>query len=219
MAQRLSFEGIFSRFLMLLLTGITVCFLGSVTASASLIVSIQSVTAAAGSSGDAFDVELTNTDSAALAVGGFSFGIVTANPDISFTDANTSTTAPYIFGTNSLFGPDLTGPTSGQTLTASDVFIIPLSGISLNPGSTVDLGHILFDVSPFASAGSFPVDLEMFPLTSLSDPSGNTINIDSLLSGQITITGAVATPEPSLLLMLFLGAVLIVGHSLRQRKA
>ena len=219
MTPRSSCGGTVRRLSMRLLAGIAVCILGSAAAQAAVILSVQSVTAGAGSAGNALDVELTNSGPGALALGGFSFGIVTANHNISFTDAETATTAAYIFEGNSLFGPDLTGPTSGQSLSASDAFSIPLSGISLSSGSTVGLGHILFDVSPFATAGSFPVDLEIFPLTSLSGPSANNINIDSLLPGRITITGGEAIPEPSSLIMVFAGIAMGVGPGLRARKA
>jgi hypothetical protein len=211
-------DGTVRRLLTLLLAGISVYVLGSAAVRAAVILSVQSVNADAGSSGNALDVELTNSGPDALAVGGFSFGIVTANPNISFTDAGTLTTAAYVFAGNSIFGPDLTGLTSGQSLIASDAFNIPLSGISLSSGNTVGLGHILFDVSPLAAAGTFPVNLEVFPMTSLSDPSGNTVNIDSLLSGQITISGAEAVPEPSSLVLFFAGA-LFLGTGLLSGRA
>jgi len=212
-----SFEDTVRRSLMLVLVGIGACALGSVAAEAAVIVSVQSAIAAAGSSGNAVDVELTNSGPNALSVGGFSFGIVTANPNITFKGANTSTTDTYIFEGASLLGPDLAGP-DGQALAAADAFDTPLSGVNLNSGSTVGLGHILFDVSPFASPGSFPVDLEVFPLTSLSDPSANNIAIDTLVSGEITITGGIATPEPSSLLLVLSG-VISVGSLRRYQTA
>jgi hypothetical protein len=206
MPLRSSFEHNFRRFLRLVLVSTAACALGMVAAGAAVIVSVESTIAAAGSSGNAFDVELTNSGPNSLLVGGFSFGIVTANPNITFQGANTSTTNSYIFEGASLLGPDLAGP-DGQSLTAADAFDTPLSGVSLTAGSTVGLGHILFDVSPFASPGSFPVDLEIFPVTSLADPSANNIAIDTLVSGEITITGGIATPEPSSLLLVFAGVI------------
>ena len=196
-----------------------ICVFGPAAAPAAVIVSVQSVTAAAGSSGNALDVELTNSGRGALVIGAFTFGIVTANSHISFTDAGTQTTAAYIFGANSSFGPDLTGATSGQSLIASDVFKIPSSGASLSSGSTVGLGRLLFDVSPLAVAGTFPVDLKIFPVTTLSDQVGGAINIDSFLPGEITISGALGIPEPSSLLMLFAGAIVIGRRGLRYRTA
>jgi len=170
---------------------------------------VQSVTATAGSSANGIDVELSNLDPLAVTIGGFSFGISIANLDISFTGANTSTAAAYIFGTDSVFGPILTGPTSGQSLATADLFIIPFSGVTLDSGTTVGLGHVLFDVSPNAASGSFPVDLALFPTTSLSDESGNDVPIDTLSNGLITIKPE-AVPEPSSLSM-FLSGVAVVA--------
>jgi hypothetical protein len=181
---------------------------------ASLILSVQSATAAAGSSGNSFDVQLSNSGPSAVTIAGFSFGILTANINISFRDANISTSSPYIFGSNSLFGPDLTGPTSGQSLSTSDVFAIPLAGTILGAGTTFGVGHILFDVSPGATAGTSAVTLAGFPVSSLSDPAGNNVVIETLSPGQITITGT-GVPEPSTLATVFAGMGLILGHGRR----
>jgi hypothetical protein len=219
MAHRSRLTSVIARLSMLSLTVITFCFSGSTSARAAVFLSVQPATAAAGSSGNAFDVDLINSGPANLTVGGFSFGIATANSNISFTDANTSTTDPYIFAGNSLFGPDLSGPTSGQSLSASDFYAIPGLGVTLGAGTTVGLGHVLFDVSPSATAGIFPVGFDVFPMTSLSDPSGNNINVDSLVSGEITITGGMAVPEPSSLLLFLAAAILVVGLRLRYQAA
>jgi hypothetical protein len=199
-----------------LLAGSAFFLLGSTTTRADGILSAQSVVATPGSSSNSLDIDLTNSGPSAITIAAFSFGISTANPDISFTDANISTTAPYIFGGNSLFGPDLTGPTSGQSLITSDIFSIPLSGITLNSGTTVGLGHIIFDVAGTATGGVFPVSFASFPATSLSDPDGNDISIDTFLSGQITITTA-TVPEPSSSLLLLAGIVLVVGARAKRK--
>ncbi len=204
------------RFVSLLVAGVAACLLGPVTAWGDVVISVQSVTAAAGSSGNGIDVDLTNSGPSAVIIGGFSFGISIANPDISFTDANTGTAAPYVFGVDSLFGPDLTGPTSGQTLSASDLFSVPLAGVTLSAGSTVGLGHVLFDVAPGAAGGFFPVDLTPFPTTSLSDASGSDIPVSTLLAGSITIPSAVV-PEPSSTLLLIFGAALLWTAARRRR--
>ena len=181
----------------LLAMAMAVFMMNSSSAWASVIVSVQSVTVAPGSSGDAFDILLTNSGPSSINVGAFSFGISTAYSLIDFTDANTSTAVPYILTGDSLFGPDLTGAVSGQSLITSDVALQPLSGATLVSGTTVGLAHILFSVGANASPGSYAVDLTPFPATSLSDFSGNAINIDTLSAGQITITGASSVPEPS----------------------
>jgi hypothetical protein len=203
-----------------LVAGIVVLLLGPASAHASLVLSAQSATAAAGSSGNAFDVELSNSGPSDVTIAGFSFGIITANLNISFRDANTSTVAPYIFGANSLFGPDLTGPTSGQSLTTSDVFAITMAGATIGAGITVGLGHVLFDVSPSATPGIFDVTLAAFPASSLSDPAGANLAIQTLSPGQITITGGGGSgvPEPSTLTMLLAGSILTLGYAGRRRR-
>ena len=133
-------------------------------------------------------------------------------------DANTSTSAPYIFDGLSLFGPDLTGPTSGQSLIASDVFLVPFSGSTLGAGVTLGLGHILFDVALGAAPGVFPVTFTAFPATSLADPTGANLTIQTLSAGQITITGTAAAPEPRTLATLFFGLALLAGCADRRRR-
>ena len=221
MAATLSFV---SKFLrsggFVLAGGACACLLTPATAHASSIVLVQTVTATAGSSANAIDVELTNSGPADVTIGGFSFGITIANADISFTEANTSTAVAYVFGADSLFGPILAGPTAGQSLLASDIFSIPFSGATVGAGATVGLGRVLFDVAPNASSGSFAVNLALVPFTSLSDESGNDVAIDSFVSGQITIAGQPSdvVPEPASLLMLLSGvAILRARRSLNKR--
>jgi hypothetical protein len=204
------------RFVSLLVAGVAACLFGPATARADIVISVQSVTAVAGSSGNGIDVDLTNSGPSSMTIGGFSFGISIANPAISFTDANTATAVSYIFGGNSLFGPDLTGPTSGQTLSASDLFSIPLAGVTLSAGSTVGLGHVLFDVAPGAASGFFPVNLTPFPTTSLSDAFGSDLPVSTLLGGSITIPSAVV-PEPSSTLPLVFGGALL-WTAIRRRR-
>lgn len=219
-----SLKGLRWQFGVIWAAGVVACFLIPATARADLIVSVQSVSAAVGSSDNGIDVELTNNGATDLTIAGFSFGISIANSDISFTDANTSTIEPYIFDGNSLFGPDLTGPTSGQSLSTSDAYSGFNSGATLDAGATLGLGHVLFDVSPGAASGVFPVDLAVFPTTSLADESGNNIPIDKLVSGSITITGPTSpVPEPSSMLLLLscvavLSAVAGYRRTTRSRK-
>jgi len=218
MKLRFSSRGRHSLFSTGLAAAVAAAFFCPASANASLIEMVQSATAAPGSSGNAFDVLLTNTGPSAITVGGFSFGISIANPSISFRDANTSTSAPYVFDGMSLFGPDLTGPTSGQSLVTSDVFLVPFAGSTLGAGVTVGLGHVLFDVAPGAAPGVFPVTLAGFPTTSLADATGANLAIQTLSAGQITITGAAAVPEPRTLATLFCGLALLAGCAGRRRR-
>jgi hypothetical protein len=169
---------------------------GSV-AHAGVILSMESASAAAGSSSNQFDVLLTNTGPSSVTISSFGFSISVANSAILFNNASTQTGTSYIFGLNSLFGPDLTGPISSQSLTASDLFTTPASGSTIGSGVTVALGHVLFSVTAGASAGLFAVTFDPFPSTSIADPSANNIAINGLQAGAIMITGGTsAVPEP-----------------------
>jgi hypothetical protein len=168
-------------------------------AAASIIITVQSVTASAGSTGNALDVTLTNTGPGAMTVGAFTFGISTATPNINFTAATTATTlAPYIFDGLSLLGPTISTST-GQSLAASDVFAVLNSGTTLGAGVTVGLGHVLFNVSSAAAVGPITVSLAPFPSTSLANATGGNIPINSLVNGTITVGSTTAVPEPATL--------------------
>ena len=196
---------------------LAVCFLGALSARADLVVSVGSTSVDAGTTDNPLDVELTNTGPAAITIGGFTFGVSVGNSNISFTDANTSTVLTYIFEGNSLFGPDLTGPTSGQSLDTSDVFAGANNGTTLGAGTTLGIGHLLFDVSALAGTGAFAVSLSA-PFTSVSDINANTIPIDSLSAGKITIEGPSEIPEPGTMGILLAGVAAIAGAR-RLRKA
>lgn len=157
------------------------------------------VSASAGSTGNAFDVLLTNTGASAVTLAGFSFGIATADADITFTDATSSTSTPYVFAGDSF--DDMNGFTlytnslPGQTLEASD-FSNSGAGESIASGATVALGSIVFGVAPGATPGVFAVTFEDFPITSFADPSGDNLEFTAE-AGAITVTTtSTAIPEP-----------------------
>lgn len=185
--------------------------------------SLQTViSAGAGSTGNTFDVLLTNTGTTFLDLGAFSYGITTADADISFTGADTSTTAPYVFGGDSFV--DINGFTlyvnslPGQTLDASDLSNSGVGAI-VAAGATVGVGSIVFDVASGATPGSFAVTFVPFPTTSLSDPDGGNLDFTSA-AGAITITGTVPVPEPaigSLLVCAFAAAGFVI--LIRRRRA
>lgn len=177
---------------------------------AALIMNVQSVTDAAGSTGDTLDVTLTNTGSGAVTVGGFSFGLSVGTTDLSFTGVSTGTTsATYIFGANSLFGPDISvQPPNlpGQTLDAQDIDAL-FTGSSVGAGATVGLGHITFNLSAGAVAG--PITLSFIPVgDSLSDQNGTALAF-STGTGSVTVTSA--TPEPATSLMVGVALTGILG--------
>lgn len=179
--------------------------LSAVPGRASLIVTVGSVSAGIGSTGNALDVMLTNTGAGPVTFGGFNFTISTLDTDITFTSTNISTLQPYIFAGDSLFGPTINLSAPGQTMDGSDN-AVSLSGDAVGAGATVGLGHVLFDVSPTAALGNFAVTLASFPGTSLSDPTGGNIPINTLTNGSITI----ATPEPGSLLFLGGGLAAVI---------
>jgi len=199
--------------LQLLLTAISLLAC-ALPARANLIVAAGASVANPGSTLNSFDVTLTNTGPSAATIGAFSFGLLLSNPDITFTGANTSTVKPYIFLGDSLFGP-LISTTVGSTLVASDVELSGL-GVTVGPGATVGLGHVLFSVAPSAAPGQFETALSPFPTTSLADPSANDVPVQSFIAGSIQIGPAsAAVSEPSYACVFF--ALLCVSAALREK--
>ncbi len=217
MKVKRSFARMNSQFATVLMAGAAAFLLYSVPARAGLLeISIESpINVNAGTSGDGFDVLLTNLSGPAVSLAGFTFEISVPSTDILLSAANTATLLdPYIFSGKSLFGPNITVANTGQDLSASDLYSVIGSGITLGAGATVGLGHILFDVSATAHSETVPVTFAAFPATSLSDDLANNVPINTLTNGQIDIIGTV--PEPSyLLLLLTAGAFLLVGRTLR----
>jgi hypothetical protein len=178
-------------------------------------VSAENVTAAAGSTGDALDITLTNGGPGSVTIGAFAFEVTVPSTDITLTGVTTGTTAVYVFSGESLFGPGIGIPVSGQDMMASDVS--SGAGTTVGSGATVGLGHLVFDVAGSAS-GVYPVSLVAFPATSLSDPNSGNIDITILNNGSITVTGGRSNvPEPGSLALLG-GLVAPGGLLLRRRR-
>ncbi len=117
---------------------------------------------------------------------------------------------------SSLFGPtiSISPPTlPGEVLEASDASTLS-GGVTLAAGSSVGLGHVLFDVSPSAPNAVVSVTFTAFPFTNLSDPLDNNIPITSLASGDIDIQGSVspAVPEPSMFVIFAIGTGLVAVY-------
>jgi hypothetical protein len=170
-----------------------------------LVFGIESTTLTPDSTGG-FDVVLTN-NGPGVAIGGFAFELTTSSPGVSFTavDGFTSTT-PYIFASDSFFGPAFIDITSapglpGILVAASDsslqILDSPPSGYLLASGSSIGLGRVYFSTDGNAS-GTLSVTFD-FPDTNLSDPQGNLISL-----------GSTAVPEASGLVLAG-EAVLLVG--------
>lgn len=177
--------------LQLLLTALTLLVCG-LPARADLIISAGSSVAAPGSTGNSFDVDLTNTGPSAVTLGAFSFGLLLSDTDITLTEANIDTASPYIFLADSFFGP-LISTTVGSSLVASDLELSGM-GVTVGSGATVGLGHVLFNVASSATTGSFDVAFSGWPATSLSDALENDVPVTIVRSGSIRIE---SVPEPA----------------------
>jgi hypothetical protein len=219
--ERTKFLGMPVLFLMPLAAAIMLCLLQTTPAHADgLTVSLSPLTdVAAGSTGDSFDVLLTNGSGSSVSIEAFFFEVLSSSSDITFTDATTASGTPYIFGADSLFGPDIIGPGSTPTdLNASDLDL--LGSIALDPGTSVALGHVLFDVSPTALTQDVSFNLAGFPGTSLADDSGNDVPIQTFVSGKLGIEGTIApVPEPSTLILLLAAAPLAFFRRVLRRQS
>ncbi len=186
-------------------------------ARAELVVSVQDVTAPAGTTGNTLEVDVSNTGSLAVDISAFSFEIsVAGSSGVTLTGADTSTTlATYIFAGNSLYGPTISTTTPGTTLDASD--IASTGSTSLAGGETLGLGLVSFDVTGSTPTGPVTVTLTGYPSTSLTASNTSNIPIDALNNGTITITPS-AVPEPSSLVSATLG-LLGAGWLVRRRRA
>ena len=187
----------------------------SVPAKGDIVLSIESVTGAPGSTG-VFDVLLTNTGSSSVNVAGSNFELTTADTNITFTDVTTSTTtAAYIFP-DSLFGPDITTFAISQSVEAGDLDATG-NGTDVAAGATYGLGSVSFSIDPGATDGEIAeIDFADFPNTSLSDSAGANVDFTPT-SGTITVqTSSTTVPEPSTALPLA-GAVLFAAWLIRRR--
>ena len=194
---------------------LAVLALAGAKAEATLIVSAVPTSASIGSSGNGFDIVLTNTGMSSVDIGGFVVDIsVASGSGVTFTGANISTTLPYIFGMNGLFSPNI-GVVSngGLSLNASDIFATPLSGATIGSGVTVGLAHILFDVASNANPGVVTVTISPFPATNLSNFLGNDVPIDTLSNGSITLIRGTTpvVPEPSAMVLAAGGLLAFAG--------
>ncbi len=172
-------------------------------ARAGLVISVQDVSAKAGTTGNTLEVDLANTGSSSVDIAAFSFEIsVASSSGVTFTGADINTTYyPYIFAGNSGFGPQIATMT-GTTLDASD--LAATGSTTLAGGSILGLGLVSFDVASSAPNGPVVVSLTPYPATSLTDPNVNNIPIDTLNNGTIMISQG-SIPEPSSLVSATLG--------------
>jgi len=152
-------------------------------------------------------------------IAGFSFEITTTSSDVSFRDVNYNTqSAPYIFGKNSLFGPDIiTSTPGGNTVSADDNYATPNQGATLAEGQTLDLGHVLFALA--LSAPPMPIQLTFadFPDTGVNSPSGAQYTIVPPAPADSQISVGAAVPEPASVLLGPQG-LLLAGYIIRRAR-
>lgn len=202
-----------------LVSPLVLLFVVSAAAFASGTFTIVPVTVnpAPGQTGTA-EILLTNTGSASILVAAFGWIISTADPDVTFTAADTSTTlAPYIFAGDSL--DDLNAFTlNSNSLPASLINASDLTNdntdITLNPGDTFSLGEFFYHVSATAFPGPFSIDFSNPIGDSLSDSQGNTVA--SSLGSSLTLQ--IVTPEPAAFAPLLLIAAGAVWRGARRRR-
>jgi hypothetical protein len=181
--------------------------MSALTASADglILLKLSSVSAAPGSTGNTFEVDLLNDTGSSIVIGGFNFEI-TADSDIDFTGADFSTFASYIFAGDSWDQANSfpLNTSTGSSLSAGDISNSG-AGATLGAGRTLGLALLTFDVSPTAALGQVAVSLSSDPShTNLSDQNGNLIAFD-WDEGTINVV-----PEPSTAAM-FMAALMGLG--------
>lgn len=194
-----------------LLALLGVGLIAALPAQAGLVIAATNSSAIAGSSGNAFDITLSNTGLSAQDITGFAFQISVTDPDISFNDVltSTSTVLPYIFAGDSFVvinGFPLASLNGPQILNASD---LTNSGnaVSLGAGATLGLAHVIFNVANLATPGAPTVTIANDVHTSFAGGPPNFDVVDfTATNGTITIAAASGVPEPSTIVYM-LGAV------------
>lgn len=197
-------------------------------ATAGLVLQVNNSTAAPGGTGS-FDVVLRNdpssddSGSSPQTISAFSFGLA-VDPDsgVTFTGADTATTsAGYIFttyqqaGTPFAFSTDGEGndPFPGTSFQAGDAVNDPATeSITLAVGQTVGLGHVSYAVAAGTSIGTIITVSLLHDFDSFADQDSNSIVDFAEINGAI----AVATPEPSSLVMCLGGSILLLGLPARR---
>ena len=181
-------------------------------------ITVQSVTAAAGSTNDTLNVTLTNTGTSAVTVGGFAFEI-TAGDGVTFTSVDTSTTPAYIFAGHSAFGPDISNqpPNLPGTIAGGrgQLRHRPAGHQPGVAGATVGLGDVHFNVSSSAT-GPISISLAGFPMTNISDAAGHDItpSVGTTFSAGRSRSPR-PVPEPSSLAMTAIALALGLAHRRR----
>ena len=189
---------------------VTMGFLSAPAASAGLVLSIEGgLSATAGSTGNSFEVDVSNTGATAADINSFAFQVSINNTDVTLTGTTDGTTNfAYIFG-DSLFGPNINTLSRGQSMDGQDT--TGGNDFSLGAGDTIGLGEIFYDVANGAGTGPFTLSFSPSTANSFSDGGGQSLDTDSSATGSITITAAAvsSTPEPSSLSLMALAVIAV----------
>ena len=183
--------------------------MGTSSAHAGLIFGITTNVANPGSLSNSLDVTLTNTGTSSAddaLIAGFSFEITAASTDVTFNGVSTSTSSvPYIFAGNSLYGPDINLGigAGGQSISAGDNYAPTNADITLAHGQTIGLGFVSFELSPTTPLNPIHVSFTAHPTTGVNDSTGFQYAFVLPGNAQIDVTSAV--PEPSTLVTLGVG--------------
>ena len=193
-------------------------------AAAQLVVEIVpappgAASALAGGTGT-FDVDLVNTGSAAVSVGGWQVELsVPAGSFATFTAAvatGFSGGVTYIFGTEQL-GPPLGTPLPSKDFTALDIDLTGPGAVSIAPGATVGLEHVTFSVAAGTASGSTVTVTDSGAGTLITDVNGGKIPNQTTQNGTIIVSPSTSVPEPSSLVLAGV-AVAAAGLVARFRK-
>jgi hypothetical protein len=209
---------VFNRYRPLVLCAVSFLGLAGI-GHADLIMNVQSVIDAAGSTGDTLDVTMTNTDPFAITnLYSFDFGLSGPGTfNLIFTGASTTTLATYIFSGNSQFAPDIArSMLPNQAVFVGDNVLLLIGG-SIGAGATVGLAHITFNLSPTAPPG--PIPLTVFKdLDSLLRLDDSPVPF-SVVNGTVTVTSATPEPATSVLVGVALAGLLgAIRHFRRHAK-
>jgi hypothetical protein len=168
------------------------------TAQGALVVQALDSSTNPGSAG-AFDVVLQNTGTSDTLIGAFFVEVTTSSPYVTFTGADQSTSAPYIFtgfDADGVYFGSFAASTTDMTVydSASDTEGNPID-VTVAAGATVGLAHIYYSLDPNTPLGALQ-DTVMFSSdgTSLAAWTTGGVTIDGFVPGTIT-----AIPEPSML--------------------
>lgn len=215
------------RTMKLLLTAALLSAASLAPAQAAIILGLTSVNANINSTGNVFELTLTNSGPSAVTVGGFNFGVSVSNTHLTLQDAKVTTvSAPYIFLGGDSFVIDVLGSdslllsTTGQSIFGNDFRVTPFSGTSVVSGATFGLAKILFDVDSTALPGPVNATISLLAAeTSLSDENGASIAIDTYINSIITLQGNGPEPIPEPSTYLTLGAGLLTLLWTRRRRS